>query len=85
MNKRFQVYLDERQRRALERLATRLKRSRADLVRMGIDRVLSELTPPEDDPAWDRIGLIDSTDTPGDLAERHDHYLELDYIERHES
>lgn len=79
MNKPFQFYLDDRQRSALDRLSQRLGKPRAELVRMGIDRVIQDLTPPDEDPAWKLIGLADTPDLPADLAERHDHYLAGDF------
>ena len=75
MNKPFQVYLSDRQRDALTRLAGKLGRPRAELVRQGIDHVIRQLTPIEDDPALGLIGLACEPGMPEDLAMRHDDYL----------
>ncbi len=70
--KPFQVYLREDQLEALRVLAERRKVSIAELIRQGVDRLLTEV-PAEEDPLWDIIGLFDSG--LGDLAEKHDEYL----------
>ncbi|MGQ9553431.1 MAG: ribbon-helix-helix domain-containing protein [Anaerolineae bacterium] len=68
----FQIYLRPEQLEALRNLSKRRGVSIAELVREGVDRVLSEI-PAEEDPAWDIIGMFDSG--LGDLAEKHDEYL----------
>jgi hypothetical protein len=67
-----QIYLEQRQQLALKRLAAKRKVSVSELVREGVERLLTEM-PIEDDPAWKLIGLGSSGVT--DLAERHDEYL----------
>jgi len=52
---------------------------------MGIDRVIADLTPPEEDPLWVLVGLADSPGMPEDLALRHDDYLDAEYQDRRDS
>lgn len=73
--KPYQLYLTERQYQELDQLATRLKTSKAALVREGIDHLLSLRYQAEDDPALDLIGLAEGLDRPSDLAAEHDAYL----------
>jgi len=68
----IQVYLEERQDRALRALAKAQQVSIAELIRRSVDLLLAEL-PIEDDPAMRIVGLGDSG--LGDLAENHDKYL----------
>lgn len=68
----IQVYLEERQDRALRALAGAQQVSIAELIRRSVDLLLEEL-PIEDDPAMKIVGLGDSG--IGDLAEKHDEYL----------
>ena len=72
IKKPIQVYLRPEQLAALRALAQRRKVSIAELVRQGVDRVLTEV-PPEEDPLWDIVGMFDSG--LGNLAEKHDEYL----------
>lgn len=44
----------------------------AELIRQGVDKVLSDV-PPEEDPLLSMIGMFDSG--LGDPAEKHDEYL----------
>lgn len=69
----LQVYLHPDQESALDALAGRTGRSKADLIRESLDRFLSEL-PLEDDPAMRIVSLGKST--KGDLAKRHDACVE---------
>jgi len=71
--RRLQVYLRPDQESALEALAKRTGRSKADLIRESLDRLLSDLLL-EDDPAMQIVSLGKSA--KGDLAQRHDAYLE---------
>jgi 16S rRNA U516 pseudouridylate synthase RsuA-like enzyme len=68
----IQIYLEERQDRALRRIAEEKGISLSELIRRSIDLYLENL-PVEDDPALKIVGLGRSG--LGDLAERHDEYL----------
>ena len=70
--KPVQVYLRPEQIESLRAIAERRKVSMAELIRQGVDRMLSEV-PAEEDPLWNIIGTFDSG--LGDLAEIHDEYL----------
>jgi hypothetical protein len=70
--KPVQVYLRPEQIESLRAIAERRKVSMAELIRQGVDRMLSEV-PAEEDPLWNIIGTFDSG--LGDLAEKHDEYL----------
>jgi hypothetical protein len=70
--KPVQVYLRPEQIESLRAIAERRKVSMAELIRQGVDHLLSEV-PAEEDPLWDIIGTFDSG--LGDLAEKHDEYL----------
>lgn len=70
--KPIQVYLDVDQKEALRALAQRLQVSMTELIRRGVDRLLSEL-PLEDDPAMRIVALGHSS--LGDLARNHDKYI----------
>jgi hypothetical protein len=72
LKKPLQVYLRPEQLDALRALAQRRKVPVAELVRQGVDRLLTEV-PPEEDPLWALVGLFDSG--LSDLAEHHDAYL----------
>lgn len=48
--KRTTVYLGEEQKRELEQLAARSKRSEAELIRDGVDRILDEHRAPRRKP-----------------------------------
>jgi cell division protein ZapA (FtsZ GTPase activity inhibitor) len=68
----IQVYLEIRQEEALRSLAARENTTLSELIRRGIDLVLSRI-PPDKDPAYSFIGLGDSELT--DLAQKFDQYL----------
>jgi len=68
----IQIYVDERQNRALRRLAKEKNASISELIRRGIDLLLNQV-PVEDDPAYQMIGLF-SSGLPN-LAEDHDEYI----------
>jgi Ribbon-helix-helix domain len=70
--KPIQVYLRPEQIDSLRAIAERRKISMAELIRQGVDHMLSEV-PAEEDPLWSIIGTFDSG--LGDLAEKHDEYL----------
>jgi hypothetical protein len=74
--KPVQVYLDEKRAIALSRLATTLGTSQSEVLRQGIDLLAQQILPVADEPLLALIGLAGTdTDSPGDLAERHDEYL----------
>lgn len=74
--KPVQVYLDERRAATLSRLAQTLGVSQSDVLRQGIDLMAENVLPVEEEPLLLLIGLAGlNTDSPGDLAERHDWYL----------
>ncbi len=68
----IQIYLEERQDQALRRLAKEKNASISELIRRGIDLLLSQ-APIEEDPAYQIIGLAGSG--VRDIAENHDEYL----------
>ena len=68
----IQIYLDDRQNQALRRLAKEKKASVSELIRRGIDLLLSQI-PVENDPAFQLIGL--GASGVSDVAEKHDEYL----------
>ena len=68
----IQIYLEERQSKALRRLAKDEGVSLSELIRRGVDLLLAQV-PIEKDPAWNIIGLGDSD--VSDLATRLDEYL----------
>ncbi len=74
MKTRVQVYLEARQDLLLERLAQARDVSKARLIRESIDRYLTEMIPPDADPALRIVGLAGKTGFK-DLAEKHDKYL----------
>jgi hypothetical protein len=66
------LYIEPKQDKVLEVLAPKRGLSKAEIIRLGIDKYLDEL-PVEDDPARGIIGLGKSG--KGDLSESHDAYL----------
>ncbi len=68
----IQIYVDERQNRALRRLAKEKNASISELIRRGIDLLLNQV-PAEEDPAYQMIGLVSSG--VSDIAENHDEYI----------
>lgn len=74
--KPVQVYLDEKRAATLIHLAESLDISQSEVLRKGIDLLAEEMLPVEDDPLLQLIGMAGTdTDSPGDLAARHDEYL----------
>lgn len=69
----MQIYLRPDQLDALRSLARRRRIPVAELVRQSVDRLLADV-PPEEDPLWDIVGMMNSGF--GDLAEKHDDYLD---------
>lgn len=78
---RFQMFIDESQKSALERLQHDSGASVAELVRTAIDNFLSEYRKKKKEPVEDEtIKKLLSVagickDGPPDLADNHDHYL----------
>lgn len=70
--KRVQVYLRPEQIEPLRWLAQRRGVPIAELIRQGVDHILSDASP-EEDSVWNIIGIIDSG--LADLAENHDKYI----------
>ncbi len=68
----IQIYLRPDQDKALRHLAKEEKVSIAELVRRGVDRLLTEV-PVEEDPAMKLIGL--GRGRHRDLSENHDLYV----------
>ena len=73
-----QIYLRPEQIGGLRALAARRGVSVAELVRQGVDHILTDV-PPEEDPLWQIVGMCDVE--PADLATRHDDYL-AELVER---
>jgi hypothetical protein len=70
--KPIQVYLEPEQLRSLRALARQRRVSMGELIRQGVNHILSEV-PLEEDPLWNIIGIV--KDAPPDLAEKHDEYI----------
>lgn len=70
--KPIQVYLDEKQLRALRYQSEHFGKSISQMIREGVDLYIAQI-PIEQDPAMSIIG-IGSSDVD-DLAENHDKYL----------
>ena len=78
---RFQMFLEERQKEALERLQKDSKTPVAEIIRNAIEKFLSELNKkkmiPAEDESRDKllsiVGICEGG--PKDLADRHDKYL----------
>lgn len=73
MKKPIQVYLDQRDRAHLDRLASQLGVSRAEVIREAVRRWAAEMAG-GDDPVLELIGSIDDPRLPRDLSTRHDAY-----------
>jgi len=70
--KPIQIYIEPRQEMSLESLARRKGISKAEIIRLSLDKYLSSL-PVEEDPALGIMGLGRSGKK--DVSERHDDYL----------
>ena len=69
--KPIQIYIETKQAKVLDALAHKKGVARSEIIRLSLDRYLSEL-PIEDDPAMNVVSLGKSGKT--DLAEKHDKY-----------
>ncbi len=69
---RIQLHLTEHQDRRLRALAKKKRVSRADLIRQGVELLLSREA--EDDPLLGLIGDL-RVPLPPDASERHDAYI----------
>ena len=72
-----QVYLDARDRAMLDAMAKREAVPRSDVLRLALRRLGAELLGPHrpGTAVSSLIGILDTSDVPSDLAERHDEYL----------
>jgi hypothetical protein len=77
--KPIQIYVDERQHRALKTIARDSGSTVAALIRESIEKYLESI-PVERDPAL-RIIELAGEEGPRDLAEKHDEYLAQIYSE----
>jgi hypothetical protein len=76
----IQVYLERSQRERLERLAERLRTTKSDVVRRGIDALDRQVTDPKLHPALAIIGIAapgsdDDTELGYSVARDHDRFL----------
>ena len=69
--KPIQIYIEPKQEKVLDALAHKKGVARSEIIRLSLDRYLSEL-PIEDDPAMNVVSLGKSGKK--DLAEKHDKY-----------
>ncbi len=67
----IQIYIEPKHEKALNALSHKKGLAKAEIIRLSLDRYLSEL-PIEDDPAMDIINLGKSGKR--DMAEKHDQY-----------
>lgn len=74
----IQVYLTEPERQVLDELAHRQGVSRAEVLRRGLEALARDQQPTFYEAMDKLIGVLQGTDTPPDLAERHDEYLAQD-------
>lgn len=70
--KPLQIYIEPRQDSLLESLAKHKKTSKAEIIRLSIDRYLGSM-PPTEDPALGIIKLGRSG--KGNISDTHDSYL----------
>lgn len=70
--KPIQIYIEPKQDQSLSSLAREKGISKAEIIRLSIDKYLCEL-PVGEDPAFGIIGLGKSG--KGNISERHDEYL----------
>ena len=74
----FQVYLDDRDKSLLSRLADDTRLSKAEVVREAIRRWARELSG-DHDALLDLVGTMDDPSLPSDLSSRHDEYAVRGY------
>ncbi len=67
----IQIYIEPKQEKVLDALAHKKGVARSEIIRLSLDKYLSQL-PVEEDPAMNVIGLGKSGKK--DLAEKHDYY-----------
>ena len=78
---RYQMFLDEGQKRMLDEMHRKLKMPVAELVRKAIDRLVAEHTaetvyPAQDEQIDSLLSLAGVCEGgPGDLADNHEQYL----------
>jgi len=72
--RRFQIYLEPAMDVHLQRLAEKMGRPKAELVREGINLLLEREAAKLDDPLLEIVGLAGEGGHP-DASERHDDYL----------
>ncbi|MEK6681507.1 MAG: ribbon-helix-helix domain-containing protein [Nitrospirota bacterium] len=78
---RFQMFIEERQKQALERLHQHSKIPAAEIVRKAIDKFLAEWkvkkeAPIEDEATKKLLSIVGvCKGGPKDLADKHDEYL----------
>ncbi len=77
---RFQMFLEERQKEALEKLQQDSQVSVAELVRIAIDKFLLEKKnerkmPVMDETTMKLLSIVGICEGPPDLADKHDKYL----------
>jgi len=74
-----QVYLDPADQIRLDRLAERLKSTKSDVLRRGLESLERQLTDPTQHPAMRIVGLLANAaggdDLGPDLAREHDRVL----------
>ncbi len=70
---RLQFYLDSEVSQKLDVLAERMHVSKAELIRRGIQLLLQQTQPVEDDPLLNIIGI--GSAGSGRVSEEHDQYL----------
>ncbi len=77
---RYQMFIEEAQKEALERIHQDSKISVAEMVRMAIDKFLSEWKAKKEMPVTDDVtakllSVVGICEGPPDLADEHDKYL----------
>lgn len=77
---RFQMFMEEAQKEALERLQRDSRLPVAEIVRRAIDKFLAEWKgkkriPVEDEGVKRLLSVVGICEGPPDLADRHDEYL----------
>ncbi|MFZ5632323.1 MAG: CopG family transcriptional regulator [Bacillota bacterium] len=85
MSVRMQIYLPESLFAKLKKRAEKLKKPMSEQIRESLEAYFSKeekLLPNSGDPVWHITGAGNG---PGDLSERHDHYLYEEKSEREKS